>query len=48
MPMAVATTSLCRSRSNLDPTGCGDAYRSGLLYGIANGYDWEKTGRWRP
>ncbi len=29
----------------LDPNGCGDAYRSGLLYGIANGYDWEKTGR---
>ena len=29
----------------LDPTGCGDAYRSGLRYGIANGYDWEKTGR---
>ena len=29
----------------IDPTGCGDAYRSGLLYGIANGYDWEKTGR---
>ncbi len=29
----------------LDPTGCGDAYRSCLLYGIANGYDWEKTGR---
>ncbi len=29
----------------VDPTGCGDAYRSGLLYGIANGWDWEKTGR---
>ena len=29
----------------LDPTGCGDAYRSGLLYGIDNGWDWEKTGR---
>lgn len=29
----------------LDPTGCGDAYRAGLLYGIANGYEWEKTGR---
>ena len=29
----------------IDPTGCGDAYRSGLLYGIANGWDWEKTGR---
>ncbi|MDP3636303.1 MAG: PfkB family carbohydrate kinase, partial [Azonexus sp.] len=29
----------------VDPTGCGDAYRSGLLYGIANGYDWVKTGQ---
>ncbi|MFN3885043.1 MAG: carbohydrate kinase family protein, partial [Rhodocyclaceae bacterium] len=29
----------------LDPTGCGDAYRAGLLYGIASGYDWETTGR---
>jgi adenosine kinase len=29
----------------IDPTGCGDAYRSGLLYGIANGWDWIKTGR---
>lgn len=28
-----------------DPTGCGDAYRAGLLYGIANAYDWERTGR---
>jgi adenosine kinase len=29
----------------LDPTGCGDAYRAGLLYGIANGLDWPTTGR---
>jgi adenosine kinase len=29
----------------LDPTGCGDAYRAGLLYGIANGWDWPSTGR---
>jgi len=29
----------------LDPTGCGDAYRAGLLHGIAQGWDWEKTGR---
>jgi adenosine kinase len=29
----------------VDPTGCGDAYRAGLLYGIAHGWDWEKTGR---
>ena len=28
-----------------DPTGCGDAYRAGLLYGIAQGWDWEETGR---
>ncbi len=25
----------------VDPTGCGDAYRSGLLYGLANELDWE-------
>jgi adenosine kinase len=29
----------------LDPTGCGDAYRAGLLYGISQGYDWPTTGR---
>jgi adenosine kinase len=29
----------------VDPTGCGDAYRSGLLYGIQQGWDWETTGR---
>ncbi|MGE3570266.1 MAG: carbohydrate kinase family protein [Burkholderiales bacterium] len=29
----------------LDPTGCGDAYRAGLLYGIAAGWDWPRTGR---
>jgi len=29
----------------VDPTGCGDAYRAGLLHGIANGWDWKKTGQ---
>ena len=29
----------------VDPTGCGDAYRAGLLYGISHGLDWETTGR---
>ena len=29
----------------VDPTGCGDAFRGGLLYGLMNGLDWEKTGR---
>jgi len=28
-----------------DPTGCGDAYRAGLLYGLMNDMDWETTGR---
>ena len=29
----------------VDPTGCGDAYRAGLLYGIAHGWDWPTCGR---
>ena len=29
----------------VDPTGCGDAYRAGLLFGIVNGYDWPTTGK---
>jgi adenosine kinase len=29
----------------IDPTGCGDAYRAGLLFGIGKGWAWEKTGR---
>ena len=29
----------------LDPTGCGDAYRAGLLYGISRDWDWPSTGR---
>jgi len=29
----------------LDPTGCGDAFRAGLLYGLATGADWPLTGR---
>ena len=29
----------------VDPTGAGDAYRGGILYGLAQGLDWEKTGR---
>jgi adenosine kinase len=28
-----------------DPTGCGDAFRAGLLFGIGRGWDWQKTGR---
>jgi len=28
-----------------DPTGCGDAFRGGLLYGLMKDIDWETTGR---
>ena len=34
-----------RAAAVVDPTGCGDAYRAGLLYGIASGFDWPKAGR---
>ena len=29
----------------MDPTGCGDAFRAGLIHGLVNGMDWETTGR---
>jgi len=29
----------------VDPTGCGDAYRAGLLFGISHGWDWPSTGK---
>ncbi len=29
----------------VDPTGCGDAFRAGLLYGMARGWDWLKSVR---
>jgi len=34
-----------KATSVLDPTGCGDAYRAGLLYGITQGFDWPAIGR---
>ena len=34
-----------KPKALLDPTGCGDAYRAGLLYGLMNEYSWEETGR---
>jgi adenosine kinase len=33
------------ARDPVDPTGCGDAYRAGLLVGIAQQMDWETIGR---
>jgi len=36
---------LASAQHLVDPTGCGDAYRGGLLYGLQNGMDWDVTGR---
>ena len=33
------------ARAVVDPTGCGDAYRAGLLHGLLHGMPWEKTAR---
>ncbi len=32
-------------RALVDPTGCGDAYRAGILHGLLHGLDWQTTGR---
>jgi adenosine kinase len=34
-----------KAEAVVDPTGCGDAYRSGLLYGMARKWTWEKSAR---
>ena len=34
-----------KPRAIVDPTGCGDAYRAGLIHGILHGCDWPTIGR---
>ena len=34
-----------RPKAVVDPTGCGDAYRAGLIHGLLHGLDWKTTGR---
>ena len=34
-----------KAQSIVDPTGCGDAYRAGLIHGLLHGLDWQTTGR---
>jgi adenosine kinase len=34
-----------KATATQDPTGCGDAYRAGLLYGIMNDLSWKSTGQ---
>jgi adenosine kinase len=39
------TVPAVKARAVVDPTGCGDAYRAGLIHGLLQGLDWETTGR---
>jgi adenosine kinase len=34
-----------KAQAIVDPTGCGDAYRAGLIHGLLHGLDWQTTGR---
>ncbi len=34
-----------KPKAVVDPTGCGDAYRAGLIHGLLHGLNWEATGR---
>jgi adenosine kinase len=39
------TVPAAAARAVVDPTGCGDAYRAGVLHGLLHGLDWLETGR---
>ncbi len=41
----VITIPAAKPTAIVDPTGCGDAYRAGLIYGLMNDFDWQTTGR---
>ncbi len=42
---AEVTIPAVKPKAIVDPTGCGDAYRAGLLHGLMHELDWETTGR---
>jgi adenosine kinase len=39
------TIPCAKPKAVVDPTGCGDAYRAGLIHGLLHDLDWETTGR---
>jgi len=39
------TIPCAKPKAVVDPTGCGDAYRAGLIHGLLHGLNWETTGR---
>ena len=36
---------IAKAQDVIDPTGCGDAYRAGLLYGLSHRMNWQQTGQ---
>jgi adenosine kinase len=42
---AEITIPAARPSAVVDPTGCGDAYRAGLIHGLLRGLDWRAAGR---
>jgi adenosine kinase len=41
----ILTIPCAKPKAVVDPTGCGDAYRAGLIHGLLRGLDWETIGR---
>ena len=39
------TIPCAKPKAVVDPTGCGDAYRAGLIHGLLHDLDWPTTGR---
>ncbi len=44
-PEQVHEVPAARVSEVVDPTGCGDAFRAGLIHGLLRGWDWPLTGR---
>ncbi|QHS10000.1 carbohydrate kinase family protein [Sinimarinibacterium sp. NLF-5-8] len=44
-PSKVFEIPCAKADSLTDPTGCGDAFRAGLIYGLEHGMDWDVSGR---
>lgn len=44
-PERAWTVPAAKPQRMVDPTGCGDAYRAGLIHGLLHGLDWQTTGR---
>jgi adenosine kinase len=44
-PQGEIVITAANAEAVVDPTGCGDAYRAGLIHGLLRGLDWTVTGR---